>query len=162
MQEKSIDLRFLGQVIKNRWRLIGNVFMGTIIIVMVINFLIPPTFEAETTLRVKQAKGLLSSSLLTDFSGPPSNARPLMSTYSEIIKSHIVVQSVIDKTQSDMAQVPSYASMVNRITTQPIKDTEILKIKVTAKSPDEAQLIANTLVESFTDRLTLLMLEQSA
>ena len=163
MQETVIDLSAIGRAIKNRRYLIGSSFLGTILIVSIINFLIPPTFEAETTIRVKQPKGLLSSTLLAEMTGSSSNIKQLMSTYSEILKSRTVVQMVIDKTLSDEPSVPKYEKVLSRITTQPIKDTEILKIKVTAKSPTEAQLIANTLVGSFTDRLTsLVRAEQSA
>lgn len=163
MKEKVIDLHFIGKTVKNRRRLIGNILAGTIISVLLVNYLIPLTFEAETTLRIKQSKGLLASSLLTDMTGVPSNAKQLMSTYSEILKSRTVVQAVIDKTQMDKEQVPKYEDMLKRIKTQPIKDTEILKIKVMANSSTEAQLVANTLVNSFTERLTYLAnSEQSA
>ena len=163
MQETNVNLHSIGQAIKNRWPLIGKIFVGSMIGAVAINFFILPTFEAETTLRVKQPKGLLASSLLPDMTNSSGNGRTLMSTYSEMIRSRTVVQTVIDKTQSDKPQVPSYESMVSRITTQPIKDTEILKIKVTGNSPIEVQLIANTLVDAFTERLTfLLRAEQSA
>lgn len=157
MQEKAIDLRFLGKAIRNRRNLIGSIFVGSIISALLLNYLIPPTFEAETTLRIKQPKGLLSSSLLTDVTGTPSNAKQLMSTYSEILKSRTVVQHVIAKIHTDEEPIPKYEEMLKRIKTQPIKDTEIVKIKATGKSAEEAQLLANTLVESFTERLTYLV-----
>lgn len=163
MQEKAIDLRYFSKAIKNRRNLIGSIFVGSIISALLLNYLIPPTFEAETTLRIKQPKGLLSSSLLTDVTGTQGNAKQVMSTYAEILKSRTVVQQVIDKIHTDKEQAPTYEEMLKRIKTQPIKDTEIVKVKASANSATEAQLIANSLVESFTARLTYLVSsEQSA
>ena len=155
MEKMVFDLHAIGKAIKNRYLLIGNIFLGTIMIALLINFLIPPTFEAEAILQVKPSKGLLSYSPTTDIMGTSSNSK-LMSTYSEILKSRTVVQEVIDKTQSDKLQVPKYEDMLKRITMQPIRDTDVLKIKATANSPTEAQLVANALVSSFIDRLTTL------
>lgn len=155
MEKMVLDLHTIGKAIKNRYLLIGNIFLGTIIIALLINFLIPSTFEAEALLQVKQSKGLLSYSYSNDLMGASSNSK-LMSTYSEILKSRTVVQEVIDKTQWDKPQVPNYEDMLKRITMQPIKDTDILKIKATANSPAEAQVVANALVNSFIDRLTAL------
>jgi polysaccharide biosynthesis transport protein len=63
---------------------------------------------------------------------------------------------VINQTQSDKSKIPEYTDMLQTITTQPVKDTEILKVKVRAKSAEEAQHVANTLVNTFIERITYL------
>lgn len=161
MDQTTMSLREIVKTLKKRRSLILNITFGTIILAIVINFLIPPIYEAETNLRVKQSKGL-ANSLLTESVNSTQTIQQLMPTYIEILKSRTVVQLVIDKTQSGKQNVPRYEDMVKRITTQPVKDTEILKIKVKARSPEEAQLVANTLVETFTDRLTNLVRSEQA
>lgn len=155
MEKMVFDLQSIGKAIKNRYLLIGNIFLGTIMIALLINYLIPPTYEAEALLQVKPSKGLLSPSYSNDVMGATSNSK-LMSTYSEILKSRTVVQEVIDKTQSDKIQVPKYEEMLKRITMQPIKDTDVLKIKASANSSSEARIVANALVGSFIERMTVL------
>ncbi|MEG6585041.1 GumC family protein [Dendrosporobacter sp. 1207_IL3150] len=156
MEEATLDLRDIIKTIKKRRKIIICTFAGFVTLASAVSFVLPPTYEAETTLRVKQPKGL-ASSLLSDLPmGNASATKQLMSTYAEILKSRTVLEEVITKTQSDKEEIPDYDDMLKRITTQPVKDTEILKIKVTAKSPEEAQLVANTLVASFNERLTLL------
>ncbi|HWR09193.1 GumC family protein, partial [Sporomusa sp.] len=138
-------------------KLIIGILMSFIIIVAVVSFLIPPTYEAETSIRVKQPKGL-ASSLLSDLpTGNPMGTKQLMSTYAEIIKSRTVVQEVIDKTQANKEEIPTYEDMLKRITTQPVKDTEILDVRIQAGSPEEAQLVANALIEVFLGRMTALV-----
>lgn len=162
MEETTLDLRDIIKTLKKRRKLILYTFLFFVITAIVISFLIPPTYEAETALRVKQPKGL-ANSLLADLpTGNPMGTKQLMSTYAEILKSRTVVQEVIDKTQADKEKPPTYEEFLQRITTQPVKDTEILDLKVQAKSREEAQMVANTLVQVFLDRLTeLVRSEQS-
>lgn len=133
--------------------MIMTIFFLAVIMAAIVSFIIPPTYEAETNLRVKQPKGL-ADSLLGDIPiGNVSATKQLMFTYAEILKSRTVIQEVIDKTQADKPEIPDYDDMLKRITTQPVKDTEILKVKVTAKSPEEAQLVADTVVNTFNNRM---------
>lgn len=156
MEETTIDLRDVIKTIKKRRKLILEIFAAMVIAAVVISFIIPPTYEAETTLRVKQPKGL-GDSLLSGMPGGSFNAKQLMSTYAEILKSRTVVQKVIDETQSDKDEPPTYESFLKKITTQPVKDTEILKVKVQAGTPEEAQETANLLVNTFIGRMTELV-----
>ncbi|MDR3560090.1 MAG: GumC family protein [Negativicutes bacterium] len=157
MDEKTIDLKEFIKVVKKRQKIIKNVFMAIVLTVAIISFIIPSTYEAETTLRIKQPKGL-GDSLLADLPmGSPMMTKQQMATYAEILKSRTVVQAVIDITQINKEEPPEYEDMLKRITTQQVKDTEILKVTVKAKSPAEAQYVANTLVETFLSRMTNLV-----
>ncbi|CUH94478.1 hypothetical protein P22_0544 [Propionispora sp. 2/2-37] len=157
MDEATIDLRNIIKVLKKRRRLILSIFAGFSLVALIISFLLPPTYEAETTLRIKQSKGL-SDSLLSDLAViNPMNTKQLMSTYAEIIKSRTVIQEVIDKTQSEKQEIPEYKDFIKTITTKPVKDTEILDVSVQASTPEEAQNVANVLVDTFLKRLTTLV-----
>ena len=156
MDETTIDLKDIWKTLKKRRKVIFSIFFIMVLAATIISFLIPPTYEAETNLRVKQPKGLADSLLGNSPIGNIGGTKQLMSTYAEILKSRTVIQEVIDKTQSDKEEIPTYDAMLSRITTQPVKDTEILKVKVTAGTPEEAQLVANTLVVSFNARMTVL------
>lgn len=155
MEETTLDLRDIYKILKKRRKLIFNCFMTCVVAAIMISLIIPPTYEATTTLRIKQPKGF-GASLLSDLPVGNGNAKQLMSTYAEILKSRTVVESVINQTQADKEEPPTYEDMLKIITTLPVKDTEILNVKVTAKSPEEAELVANTLVNTFIDRMTYL------
>jgi len=157
VEETTIDLKDILKTIKKRRTLIMTIFAAAVIIAAVVSLLIPPTYEAETTLRIKQPKGLANSLLAELPMGGSGNTKQLMTTYAEILKSRTVVEMVIDKTQADKEVVPTFEQMLTRITTLPVKDSELLKIKITAKSPEEAKLVANTLVDTFDDRMTMLV-----
>ncbi len=158
MDETTLDLRDIFKTIKKRRGIIIKIFLFMVISAVIISLVIPPTYEGETTLRVKQPKGL-GDSLFANISGGSFNAKQLMSTYAEILKSRSVVQKVIDETQepNDEGLKPRYENFIKLITTQPVKDTEILKVSVKAKSPDEAKVVTNFLVHTFINRLTELV-----
>lgn len=156
MDENTLDLRDVIKTLKKQRKMIVRIFLSFVIVSALLSFIWPPTYEAETNLRVKQSQGLADSLLSNLPMGNASATKQLMSTYAEILKSRTVVQEVIDKTQANKEEIPDYEDMLKRITTQPVKDTEILKIKVTARTPEEAQFVADTLVNTFNDRLTYL------
>lgn len=156
MEESTLDLRDIIKTIKKRQKVIVYTFIGFVSLAALTSFIWPPTYESETNLRVKQPKGL-ADSLLADLPmGNASATKQLMSTYAEILKSRTVIQEVIDKTQSSKEEVPNYDDMLKRITTQPVKDTEILRVKVTAGTPEEARMLTDTLVNTFNGRLSML------
>lgn len=157
MDETTLDLRDIFKVLKKRATLIIGLTALFAIITAVVSFLIPPTYEATTALRIRQAKGI-GSSLLGDSGAGASKQQ--MSTYAEILKSRSVVEDVIETMPTK--DRPSYGGFVGRITTVPVKDTEILNVKVQAGTPEEAQFLTNTLVEKFLLRMTeLVRTEQS-
>ena len=158
MDETTLDLRDILKVLKKRSKLIIGTTALFIVIAAVVSFLIPPTYEAQTALRIKQAKGL-ANSLLGDIGGGGTASKQQMSTYAEILKSRSVLEALAEETQQGKEKEKrlSPGALGAAITTQPVKDTEILNVKVQAGSPEEAQYLANTLVDKFLDRMTALV-----
>ena len=156
MEDKTLELKDILKTIKKRRTLIGSIFGGAVLIAVLVNLFTPPTYEAVTALRIKQPKGL-SNSLMTDAQSTGGNTMQLMSTYAEILKSRTILEAVIEKTKADKEVAPTYEQLLGRITTLPVKDTEILKVRITAPSPQEAQVVTNMLVETFNERMTYLV-----
>jgi polysaccharide chain length determinant protein (PEP-CTERM system associated) len=129
------------------------------ILALIISLIMPKVYQAETTLRIKQSKGLGDSLLASMPMGNPMVTKQQMSTYAEIMKSRTVLEAVIRKVYADAPEEkkPKYQDLLKRITTTPVRDTEILQIAVEATDPAEAKLIANTLVDTFIDRVTKLV-----
>ena len=69
----------------------------------------------------------------------------LVSTYSQIIKSRLVLEQVIDNLNLKY----SYEQLSSEVSVQTVDDTEILKITVTDKSAGKAALIANEISSIF-------------
>jgi len=81
-------------------------------------------------------------------------ARQLMNTNAEILKSRNVVEPVITAIEDDGSNAPTYEEFVkNRIETKPYKETQLLQVSVTGKSPEKAQEANQLLIDFFLNRL---------
>lgn len=156
MEETTIDLREVLDIILRNIKLIGKITLGCVVLAVLYLLIASPVYESEALLRIKQQKGLGSSLLDAATGGSSQMTQQQMSTYAEILKSRSVVIPVIEKTEEKKDdKYPEYETYVkDRITTVPFKNTEILKVAVTAKTPDGAQQTNKLLVEGFLDRLT--------
>lgn len=73
----------------------------------------------------------------------------LVTTYSEIVKSKLVLQQVID----ELSLNTDVETLSKHVTVTPVEDTEILKIAVEDKSAEEAAKTANKIAEVFSKEI---------
>lgn len=71
----------------------------------------------------------------------------LVSTYSELIKSELILQKVIDELHLDM----SYAELSKNVSVKTEDNTMLLGISVKDADPERAAKIANKIAETFTE-----------
>lgn len=159
-QEITIDLRDLWNVLQKNVATIRKVTIGCVAAAVLYLIVVPPTYESVALLRVKQPKGIGSSILESMPMGNAMATKQLMSTYAEILKSRSVVVPVIEATEEadDDGLYPRYEDYLEkRVTTNPFKDTEIMEVKVNAKTAEDAQKANQLLVNGFLNRLTNLV-----
>jgi len=157
LDENTIDLRELANMLIKNLRKIC-IITGTFVLIAIVYLIMAsPVYESDSLLRIKQPKGLGDSLLDVVPGASTSMTAQLMSTDAEILKSRSVIEPVIaatEKVDKD-GNYPNYESYVKgRIATTPYKNTEILKLSVTAKSPEAAQRANKLIVNGFLDRLT--------
>ncbi|MCL6589061.1 MAG: polysaccharide biosynthesis tyrosine autokinase [Firmicutes bacterium] len=160
-EEINFDIIDILNIIKKRLGLVLVIIGMALTAGVVFSLLTPPTYQAVATLRIKQPKGLVNSLLSETPLGNVMYTEQMMYTYAEILTSRTVVEEVIKKTQKGKDK-PAFKDMIKRIATQPVKGTEILKIRVAAQSPEEAAKVANTLINTFLERLTHLERSEQA
>lgn len=149
MKDPSFEIKDIYIILREHYCFITVLIGMFILAALIINSLVPPVYQAETTIRIKQPRGL-ENSLLADMPGGSMNRQLFMSTYAEMLKNRTVVAAVIDEMESQQGKKPALGS----ITTQPVKDTELMRITVHAQTPAEAQLAADILVRKFVEQTT--------
>ena len=157
MDENTIDLRELANMLIKNLRKICIITGTFVLIAIVYLILASPVYESDSLLRIKQPKGLGDSLLDVVPGASTAMTAQLMSTDAEILKSRSVIEPVIVATEKadKNGNYPNYEAYVKeRIATTPFKNTEILKLSVTAKSPKDAQNANRLIVEGFLNRLT--------
>jgi len=148
--DESFELRDLVAIINRQRRLIGYLFCLAVGIALIINNVVPPVYEASATMRVKLSRQ--GNDQYATWS--EEQMKQQINTFAEILKSRVVVETVIDKEYSDSVRKPTYEEIARSIDAQQVPNTEMLKISVQMQSQPEAQKIANALVESFNERMT--------
>ena len=154
--EQIIDLKEVGRILVKKRRKIINFTVAWMVLGGAYAFLAPSTYQSTSMLRIKQAQGL-SNSVLSSANGySDSMSRQLMNTDAEILKSRNVVEPVITAIEDPegTGNAPTYEDFVKtRIETKPYKETELLQVSVTGKSPEQAQEANKLLIDTFLKRL---------
>lgn len=156
-EEITIDLRQLARVLKKKFKIIVAVTLATSLIGVAYILIKAPVYASNSLLHVQLPKGLMDSPLREEIS--EANAHKKVNTYVAILKSRSVVEPVIKKleTPNEKGALPNYDEYIeNKIITENLRDTEILKITTQAESPEKAQELNRLLVESFLNLLTKL------
>lgn len=161
VNDSFLDIKNITRIVVKRHRLILASLMLSVLLTVAVNNILPEVYEAEITVRIRQPKGL-ANSLLADQPIEGSNTKQLMQSNTEILKSRTVAQNVSSKLSESKDWGLTPKGVMDRISTLQV-NAEILKIIVQGKTPDEAQTIATTLMDSFVQRVTeLSRMEQNA
>lgn len=156
-QPEVIDLRDVWHTLQKNTPLIRKVTLGMTALALAYVFIVPPTYESISLLRIKQQKGITSSILDAMPMGNVQANQQLQNTYQEILKSRSVVVPAIRKgvEANKEGKYPDYEAYVKgNITTMPFKNTDMIQVGVRGKSPEAAQKANQALIESFLARLT--------
>lgn len=152
--EKKDDNFFhiLNNIFKNLNTLLLFLFIFAVLSFVVSKYLISPKYESSTSMIVSSSN--VNEKSLTDVDLGQINAnRALVSTYSEIVKSRGVADRVIANLDLDM----DYEEFSDKVSIEPIKDTQIISVKVVDTIPERAQDIANETSMIFKDSITKIM-----
>lgn len=152
MNEQEIDLIELFNNIKKHTLLIiilglliGGISYG------ISSYVLTPKYDSNATM-------IVSNSTSTDSQNPQqANVelgqieanKALISTYSEIVKSRGIADKVISNLNLDM----DYEEFSEKVSIEPVKDTQIISVKVVDTIPERAQDIANETANIFKDSI---------
>ena len=115
------------------------------------SYVLTPKYDSNATM-------IVGNSTSTDSQNPQdSNVelgqiqanKALISTYSEIVKSRGIADKVISNLNLDM----DYGEFSEKVSIEPVKDTQIISVKVVDTIPERAQNIANETANIFKDSI---------
>lgn len=154
MDEREIDLLELAKKLKKH--LFSILCLAVIFAALSYAasvFVITPKYEATTTMIVSNSKNE-QNQIEGDVDINQINAnRALVSTYSEIVKSKGVADKVINNLKLDM----DYGEFSQKVSIEPVKDTQIISVKVVDTVPERSMDIANATSMVFKDSITKIM-----
>lgn len=104
------------------------------------SFIIKPTYSASADMLVNNTKIATSQTITTN---DISAASDLVDTYSVILKSHTLLDQVINELNLNT----SYEQLYKQISVNSVNQTQVMKISVEAQSSDEALRIVQKVVD---------------
>lgn len=136
--EATIDLLELFYVLKKKILIILGAFVAGIIIMAVYTmFFVTPLYSATSKMYVLSTSTTISSLADLQFGSQ------LTADYSELIKSHAILDEVIESADTNI----TYNQLYNALSVSNPSETRILAITVTDAVPETAQKLADSIAE---------------
>lgn len=146
---KDYNLEKFLLTIKERKTLIITILLISIAISLILTFVTKPEYESKATILVEGDK--LKSELF--FSTPLSfvKQKSLLYNYSEILKSHALMELVLKELQTTQAKnyFKSVEDIQKNISIRIIKETDILNIKARSQKKEIAEILCQTYSKTF-------------
>lgn len=143
-EESTIDLQMILNILR-RWAWVialSAVLAG--LAAFIVSKQMTPVYEATTTVLINEAP----STKATDYTAVMASER-IARTYSEMLTKRPVMEGIIER----LGMPISATDLAAAITVTPVRDTQLITIKVENTNPDMGALIANTLVDVFSEQI---------
>lgn len=153
--EESIDLGKLMQILYDRRKTVGTIVGGCTALALIVSFALPKTYESTTLVQTRSAgkdiggAAAMAAAMGINVGGASSAGSPL--NYIELMKSRTVLDPIIDQLEwEDEKKKPEakdFAKKVLKI--ENTKQTNLITVTATGKTPEEAQQISQGVVDNF-------------
>ena len=165
--EETIDLRKLLSVAGENKKVIAAIVIICTVLAIIIAFVLPKSYQSTTLVRVKGVSTNMSgyativASMGVDIGG--SSASP--ENYMELMKSREVIQPIIDnldieEEKKEKMTVEEFIKSDLEITNT--KNTDLINIAAYGKTPEEAQMISQSVADNFLKLMTDLNKEDNS
>ncbi len=147
-KEESIDLGKLMQIMYNRRKTVGTIVGGCTALALIVSFALPKTYQSTTLVQTRSA-GIGSASAMAAMLGGGSGGPEL--NFIELMKSRTVLEPIIDQMEwEDEKKKPQAKDFAKKfLKIENTKQTNLITVTATGKSPEEAQIISQSVVDNF-------------
>jgi succinoglycan biosynthesis transport protein ExoP len=152
-KEDGVELRWLFMVIRRWWWLILGLGLLAGIIAFVATSWKPPVYQATATLLIQPSV----STRTNEYNALVAGER-LALTYGQMLKGRPVLEEVISKLGLD--ETPG--ALADKMSVEPVKDTQLIRLTVTGSSPEQGAVLANAIAEAFIAQVKTLNAERYA
>ena len=161
--DSSIDLRKIFSIMGEQKKIIIPIIVICTVLAIVIAFVLPKSYQSNTLVRIKSS----GSSNLSGYAamaagfgidiGGSSSASP--ENYIELMKSREVIQPIIDGLDIDEEKKEKMTTdgfIKSNLEITNTKKTDLINIAAYGKTPEEAQMISQSVADNFLTLMTKL------
>ena len=166
--EETIDLRKLLSIAGENKKVIAAIVIICTVLAIIIAFVLPKSYQSTTLVRVKGVStnmsgyATIAASMGIDVSGS-SSARP--ENYMELMKSREVLEPIMDKVdipEEDREELTTEDFIKKYLEITNAKNTDLINIAAYGKTPEEAQMISQSVADNFLTLMTKLNKEDNS
>ncbi|SDP58795.1 GumC family protein [Selenomonas ruminantium] len=152
-KEEQIDIGKIWQIMKDRKKVCSAIIGGCTAISLLVAIVWPPTYESTTTVQTRvTGVGVSGAAAAAAALGLGSSMSSPTLSYVELMKSSTVLQPIIDELEWDEDEkeflTPENFAKKN-LKIENTKQTNLIKVTAKGKTPEEAQMISQHVVDNF-------------
>ena len=167
--DSSIDLRKLFSIIGEQKKVIIPIIVICTVIAIVVAFVLPKSYQSNTLVRIKSSGGsnlsgyaAMAAGFGIDIGGS-SSASP--ENYVELMKSREVLEPImeqVDMPEEDKEKLTTEDFIKKYLEITNTKKTDLINIAAYGKTPEEAQMISQSVADNFLTLMTKLNKEDNS
>ena len=151
--EDTIDLSKLFHIMAARWKVVTTIVFACTVVAVVIAFVLPKQYESTTLVQTRNSGKIDVSGAAAAMAmlgvGSGSVSSPTMN-YIELMKSRTVLEPIIDSMDFEKEKKPDAKTFAKKyLDIQNTKGTNLIQVIARGKTPEEAQMISQTVVDNF-------------
>lgn len=161
--DNTIDLRKLFSIIGEQKKVIIPIIVICTVLAIIVAFVLPKSYQSNTLVRIKSSGGsnlsgyaAMAAGFGIDIGGA-SSASP--ENYIELMKSREVIQPIIDGLDMDEEKKEKMTTdgfIKSNLEITNTKKTDLINITAYGKTPEEAQMISQSVADNFLTLMTKL------
>ena len=149
--EGTIDLSKLFQIMGARWKTVVTLILACTIVALTIAFVLPKEYESTTLVQTRNAGKVdvsgAAAALAALGGGSVSSATM---NYIELMKTRTVLEPIIDSMEFEDGKKPDARSFAKKyLDIKNTKGTNLIEVAARGRTPEEAQMISQTVVDNF-------------
>lgn len=161
--DNTIDLRKLFSIMGEQKKVIIPIIVICTVIAIIVAFVLPKSYQSNTLVRIKLFNNSAMSSMaamavgLGIDVGGSSSASP--ENYMELMKSREVLEPImeqVDMTEEDKEKLTTEDFIKKYLEITNTKKTDLINITAYGKTPEEAQMISQSVADNFLTLMTKL------
>lgn len=167
--DSTIDLRKLFSIMGEQKKIIIPIIVVCTVVAIVLAFVLPKTYQSNTLVRIKSASNssmsgmaAMAAGLGIDVGGSSSDSPE---NYIELMKSREVLEPIIeqvDMPEEDKEKLTTENFIKKYLEITNTKKTDLINITAYGKTPEEAQMISQSVADNFLTLMTKLNKEDNS
>lgn len=151
--EGTIDLSKLFQIMGARWKAVVTLILACTVVALTISFILPKEYESTALVQTRSAGKVDVSgaaAALAAFGVGGGSVSSSTMNYIELMKSRTVLEPIIDSMDFENGKKPDAKAFAKKyLDIKNTKGTNLIEVAARGRTPEEAQMISQTVVDNF-------------